>query len=331
MFSRKEEYGDLRDHEYRKIENKIVTDTAHGCFTYIAAAIMIFVGILTLTDGDEYFYLGLALFVGGLLIAIVNGIAPYFGLLEKRKKKYPKKYYLYAAVIGDYKNTPIQLFVNEFNENEKNVIVNLQEMIHTHFLFDAYIDNDSKELIIESNEVVRKEKEYCPNCGSEIKKKTKYCMMCGFNFEEDLLTEQDKAIKKGKGDLIDTVFIDNSVNQELIEQASEYNSLLTGLLKRIETNPEILENRDVKAVLNLYAPKIKQVADNYRAVVLQNITDEKRAQLEKDLCSVFEKENNALIELNNKLNEEDIMDISADIDAIIEKLGKDGYTTKKDL
>ena len=330
MFKRNRAYGDLRDQEYKRIEDKIVTDTAHGCFTYIAAAVMIFLGMITLTDGEKYFYIGLALFIGGLLIAAVNGIAPYFGLLDKKNKRYPKKYYLYSAVIGNYRNTPIQLFVDEFNTNEKNILVDIQEMIHSNYLYDSYIDYENKELIVDHNKLVRKEKKYCPNCGEEIKRRTKFCVMCGCSFEEALFTEHEKMVDAAKKDLKETGNVDFADNMELLDKVTEYKHLLSSIIKRVEENPDLINNREITSLFNLYVPKIRSVIDNYKDVISQNIPDEKREKLESDLCIVFSKENGALIEIINELNDEDILDISSDIDAIIEKLERDGYISNKE-
>ena len=53
--------------------------------------------------------------------------------------------------------------------------------------------------------------------------------------------------------------------------------------------------------------------------------------MEDDLCQVFYKENMALVEITNKLTDDDILDISAEIDAIEDKLMRDGYSAKQEV
>jgi hypothetical protein len=66
-------------------------------------------------------------------------------------------------------------------------------------------------------------------------------------------------------------------------------------------------------------------------MMLQKLPAEKRLAVEDDLCKVFYKENMALVEITNKLNDNDILDISAEIDAIADKLARDGYSSGSKL
>ena len=69
----------------------------------------------------------------------------------------------------------------------------------------------------------------------------------------------------------------------------------------------------------------------HKEVTERKTPAEKRLAVEDDLCQVFYKENMALVEITNKLTDDDILDISAEIDAIEDKLMRDGYSAKQEV
>ena len=90
-------------------------------------------------------------------------------------------------------------------------------------------------------------------------------------------------------------------------------------------NIDLMNAEEIVRVINNEDKKIAGAIEDYKEMLIKKIPAEKRLALEDDLCKVFYKENMALVEITNKLNDDDILDISSEIDAIEEKLARDGY------
>jgi hypothetical protein len=303
-----------------------------GKWTYIFSALMMLYGAGTMVDagamtgGGRNIIIGAVVFASGLAIMLAALIAPS---LENRrsKKKVSRKYLRYAAVIGKYRRTPLALLSQELNTSKKAVQIDIQEMIFEGYYSDAYVDQDKEELIIPSNTMTRENMTRCPKCSAETMSYYNYCPLCGHSMSPDDVTEQEKISAQVRMYLgmVDSVRLFSS-NEELIKCTEYFSELVSGILKRTEDRPQLMESRDIRNLYNLYLPKIAGALENYKEMVLQKIPAEKRLAVEDDLCQVFYKENMALVEITNKLNDDDILDISAEIDAIEGKLSRDGYS-----
>lgn len=176
---------------------------------------------------------------------------------------------------------------------------------------------------------IKEEKIRCPKCRAEIEKYYNFCPVCGLSMNEEEEDDQEMISKQVKMKLGMIVSINAYTNNEELKNcAALFRDLVTNVLRRVEDKPQLMENREIRNLFNLYLPKISDVIENYKEVVQQSIPAGKKLALEDDLCQILYKENMALEDLKGRLSDEDIMDISAEIDAIEEKLARDGYGQK---
>jgi hypothetical protein len=283
-------------------------------------------GAGVMTDGGRGIFIGAVVFASGLAIMLAALIAPS---LENRrsKKKASRKYLRYAAVIGKYRRTPLVLLSEELNTSKKAVQIDIQEMIFEGYYTDAYVDQDKEELIIPSNTMIRENMIRCPKCSAEMMAYYNFCPVCGHSMSPEDVSEQEKTTEQVRMYLgmAGSVRLFSS-NEELIKCTEYFCELVSGILKRTEDRPHLMESREIRNLYNLYLPKIAGALENYKEMTIRKIPAEKRLAVEDDLCRLFYKENMALVEITNKLNDDDILDISAELDAIENKLVQDGYS-----
>ena len=306
----------MNNGKHSGVSNKAIT---------IIAGLMMLYGAGGMEDYGKNFYVGLMIFIAGFAVLMAVCILPFLSSRSK-KRKVSKKYLRYSSVIGQYRRTPLKMLADELKTSEKNVKLEIQEMVFDGYLKDAYVDQDSEELVIPANTMIREKKIRCPRCSAEIKDVYNYCPMCGHSRFAEETNEQEKNHEQVRMYLgmIDSVKL-FSANQELLKCTAYFSELVNDILKRTEDKPELMGNRDIRNLYNLYLPKIAGAIEDYKEMLIKKIPAEKRLALEDDLCKVFYKENMALVEITNKLNDDDILDISSEIDAIEEKLARDGY------
>ena len=302
-----------------------------GLAVTIISGLMMLYGAGGMMEEGKDLIVGAVIFDAGFVLMMAGTIIPSLSARSTRRKL-SKKQLRYSAVIGQYRRTPIKLLAEELKTNEKNVMLELQEMIYDGYLKGAYVDQNADELVVPGNSMVREKISRCPRCSAEMKEFFNYCPVCGHAIDAEADSELDQELESVRMYLgmVSSVKL-YSANDELIKCAEYFGELVSGIVKRVEDKPELLGSRDIRNLFHLYLPKIAGAMENYKDVTERKTPAEKRLALEDDLCQVFYKENMALVEITNKLTDDDILDISAEIDAIEDKLLRDGYSAKQEV
>ena len=302
-----------------------------GLAVTIIAGLMMLYGAGGMTEYGREFIVGVVVFAAGFAVMMVGTIVPSLSARSTRRKL-SKKQLRYSTVIGQYRRTPIKLLAEEMKTSEKNVKLELQEMIVDGYLKGAYVDQDADELVVPGNTMAREKVSHCPRCSAEMKEFFNYCPVCGHAIDAEADSELDHELESVRMYLgmVSSVRL-YSTNDELIKCTDYFGELVSGIIKRVEDKPELLGSRDIRNLFHLYLPKIAGAMENYKEVTERKTPAEKRLAVEDDLCQVFYKENMALVEITNKLTDDDILDISAEIDAIEDKLMRDGYSAKQEV
>ena len=125
-----------------------------GLAVTIIAGLMMLYGAGGMTEYGREFIVGVVVFAAGFAVMMVGTIVPSLSARSTRRKL-SKKQLRYSTVIGQYRRTPIKLLAEEMKTSEKNVKLELQEMIVDGYLKGAYVDQDADELVVPGNTMVR--------------------------------------------------------------------------------------------------------------------------------------------------------------------------------
>lgn len=174
----------------------------------------------------------------------------------------------------------------------------------------------------------KEKKLYCPHCKAEIKDTFNFCTVCG----KSLISEGDDMTKMAEKARMQAGMVasirEYTSNEELINCTRYFRNQIENILKRVQDKPELLDSRDIRNLFNLYLPKLAGIVEDFKSMADQGLQPSKRLLMEDDICSVFYKQNMALVSMLDKLTNDSMTDIAAEIDAVEEKLKRDGYETE---
>lgn len=315
---------DMRNEEQRKDARYSAT----GCLSFSVGGVLVFIGVIAMVAGDKYGLPGVIMFTGGMVILLFTAIAPLIDSKKKKEEKKPQYYLLYNSLIGNYRSTPLAHFSKHFSKNEKKVIIDLQSMIDDGYLQNAFIDYDNKELIVKGNKEMRVDSttHYCFNCGAKYYGSPKFCSECGVSLVLDIKQRIAEEIDEAKrqATIIMEFSVGDSHDEKIKEQASKVYNRLLSIFSKIEEGNYEAWNYEMQSLTNLYLPAIYRILNNYLNLDAKIINDKEKNALESDIERTLDVLANTFDGMYKKINEESVMDISAEVDALIMKLNIDG-------
>lgn len=163
---------------------------------------------------------------------------------------------------------------------------------------------------------------YCMNCGKEIKSYYTYCIFCGKSTEDNpkcKVEEKESALFQKKAD--DLVLAIEAASDEINDDeirnkanalAEKFSSMIPAIKGR-SINKELSSAE--KSLLNRYMPMLVELIDKY-TVLEDNADDASLKELNEQLTSGIDNFCNALDSINKQINENEIMDISCDLEVL---------------
>lgn len=231
-----------------------------------------------------------------LSIAVGAGVFGVYGFVRKKKRD---RFNAYLKLIGDRTAVPIHYLADVMGINYHKVIKDLREMISRGILQPAWLDLKTYRLM---------RTDYTETQAEEPTEK-----------KEEAISRNDRILRQIRADN------DLIADEEVSRKIDRIEDLTRKIFAILEERPE--KEEKLYNFLNYYLPTTLKALESYARLEAQGIETAAIRQAKQKI-------NNALDELADgyekqldKLFEDDVVDITADIDVMRKMLHKDGLQT----
>lgn len=271
--------------------------TGNGAITFFGVAAAILGGSLglaqlikLLTSGVETGSI-LAL-AGWLSVAAAGVVFAIFGNIRKNKKR---RFEAYLKLIGDKEYISIHELADVLGMDYKKVIKDLQEMIQRGILDPAWIDMKTYRLMLSEytgQVVTEKKEEYLPRSERILRQ---------IRADNDLIADEEVSRK------IDRI---EDLTRKIFEIVDKY--------------PE--KESQLYSFLNYYLPTTLKTLESYARLEHQGVETASIREAKQKINVMLDELADGYEKQLDKLFENDVVDISADIEVMRQMLQKDGLT-----
>ena len=286
--------------------NKRVTGLPNGggliaaCGTIVAtvSALIGMGGLITFFEDGGMGNLVAAIFM--LCFAAGGAVAAVWGGLRRKKKR---RFEAYLKLIGDKEAVPIHYLADVMGLDYHKVIKDLQEMITRGILRPAWLDL-----------------------------KTYRLMMTEYSMDQVVQPEEpkDEAISRNER-ILRQIKADNDLiaDVEVSRKIDRIEDLTRKIFAILEQRPE--KEAQLYNFLNYYLPTTLKALESYARLEAQGIETESIREAKVKINHALDELAEGYEKQLDKLFEDDVVDITADIDVMRKMLQKDGLQTDEIL
>ena len=286
--------------------NKRVTGLPNGggliaALSGIAAAMSALWGmswLMNYFDGEGVSSLIGAIFM--LCFAAVGVAGAIWGGLRRKKKK---RFEAYLKLIGDKEAVPIHYLADVMGIDYQKVIKDLQEMITRGILRPAWLDL-----------------------------KTYRLMMTDYSADQVYQPEEPKAEAISRNErILRQIRADNDLiaDEEVSRKIDRIEDLTRKIFAILEQRPE--KEAQLYNFMNYYLPTTLKALESYARLEAQGIETESIREAKAKINHALDELADGYEKQLDKLFEDDVVDITADIDVMRKMLEKDGLKTDEIL
>ena len=244
-----------------------------------------------LTEGHEFLDLFMSLFflsgaAGGAMLAV-------FGRLRRNKKA---RFEAYLKLIGDKQAVPIHYLADVLGINYKKVIKDLREMISRGILHPAWLDLKTYRLMLT---------EYTESQAIHPEEK-----------KEEAVSRNDRILRQIRADN------DLIADREVSAKIDRIEDLTRKIFAILDQRPE--KEAQLYNFMNYYLPTTLKALESYARLEAQGIETAAIREAKQKINSALDELAEGYEKQLDKLFEDDVVDITADIDVMRKMLQKDG-------
>ena len=258
--------------------------------------------------------------VPNLIVSIVCLLVGIW-LLYTKKHKYDRENRYIAIINQGYGMIPIDNICNQFPVKYDTCVQELQEMINNGILPGAYIDYGRRLLVLDPNSssiepVIRDSKG--ASSGSDA------------SSGADKSKSKSNKISEQKIDFLSLERLSKQVKDEDIKmKLIRISTTLKMIGQKAEEDPDIKKAAGVDTFMDMYLPKTIKLVEDYEEV--NAVSDlQQNNELKQSILETLDAIDDATMTLWKDIIHSDVIDISAELDALQTKLILDGYK-KSDL
>ena len=264
---------------------------AAGGIVAAICAIQGMTGLINFFNGEGIGKLIYAIFM--LSFAAGGVVAAVWGGLRRKKKK---RFEAYLKLIGDKEAVPIHYLADVMGIDYRKVIKDLQEMITRGILRPAWLDL-----------------------------KTYRLMMTEYTAEQDYRPEEptEEAISRNER-ILRQIRADNDLiaDPEVSRKIDRIEDLTRKIFAILEQRPE--KEAQLYNFLNYYLPTTLKALESYARLEAQGIETESIREAKLKINHALDELADGYEKQLDRLFEDDVVDITADIDVMRKMLQKDG-------
>ena len=244
-----------------------------------------------LTEGHEFLDLFMSLFflsgaAGGAMLAV-------FGRLRRSKKA---RFEAYLKLIGDKQTVPIHYLADVLGINYKKVIKDLREMISRGILHPAWLDLKTYRLMLT---------EYTESQAIHPEEK-----------KEEAVSRNDRILRQIRADN------DLIADREVSAKIDRIEDLTRKIFAILDQRPE--KEAQLYNFMNYYLPTTLKALESYARLEAQGLETAAIREAKQKINSALDELAEGYEKQLDKLFEDDVVDITADIDVMRKMLQKDG-------
>ena len=262
-----------------------------GVVTAAASAMVGAGGLMNFFDGKGVSSLILAIFM--FCITAGGAAAAIFGSLRRKKKK---RFEAYLKLIGDRTVVPIHYLADVMGIDYHKVIKDLQEMISRGILQPAWLDLQTYRLMrteYSEDQVIQPEEK-----------------------KEEAISRNDRILRQIRADN------DLIADEEVSRKIDRIEDLTRKIFAILDERPE--KEEQLYNFMNYYLPTTLKALESYARLEAQGIETAAIKQAKHKINLALDELADGYERQLDKLFEDDVVDITADIDVMRKMLHKDG-------
>lgn len=265
--------------------------TAIGAILTSVGALLAIGGVASLAEGFDVASLLFTGFnVGLALLGISMGI---YGHIRKKKKE---RFEAYLKLIGDKQTVPIHYLADVMGINYQKVTKDLREMISLGILHPAWLDLKTYRLMMT---------EYTEAQAAQPKEK-----------KEEAIPRNERILRQIRADN------DLIADVEVSRKIDRIEDLTRKIFAILDQRPE--KEAQLYNFMNYYLPTTLRALESYARLEAQGIETAAIKDAKQKINDALDELADGYEKQLDKLFEDDVVDITADIDVMRKMLHKDG-------
>lgn len=277
--------------------------------------------------GILFFILNIrSLFLGGLFVALLKiavsaaavGVGIYQTEQGKQMKERIARYNRYMKSLEGKKYASVEELSLKVAKNPKTVIKDLEYMIQNRWFLEAHLDPQKTQFML-TDQIY--EQYLMSMKGQELKEEEEKKQK---ELENDpLQKELNKVLREGevyvkKIHKLNDMILGDDVSQKM-DKIEETLISIFDLLKR---KPEKLG--EIRKLMQYYLPITIKVLERYRDFENERIVSKQLEEGKNDIEESLEKIHRAFVKLREKLFQEEVLDVSTDLDVLETMMSQEG-------
>ena len=235
---------------------------------------------------------GLIAMAGWFSLAAAGGVLALYGGIRKRKRR---RFEAYLKLIGDKEYVSIHELADVLGMDYRKVIRDLREMIQRGILSPAWLDMKTYRLMLT---------EYTGETVAEKK--------------EEYLPRSERILRQIRADN------DLIADEEVSRKIDRIEDLTRKIFAIVDKFPE--KENQLYSFLNYYLPTTLKALENYARLEAQGIETASIREAKQKINLMLDELADGYEKQLDRLFENDVVDISADIEVMRQMLQKDGLT-----
>ena len=270
--------------------------TKNGAITFLGVAAAILgagFGLSRLIELLEHFSIGALIGAAGWLSLLAAGVVfAVFGNIRKNKKR---RFEAYLKLIGDKEYISIHELADVLGMDYRKVIKDLKEMIQRGILSPAWLDMKTYRLM-----------------------RTEYTGEVVTEKKEEYLPRSERILRQIRADN------DLIADVEVSRKIDRIEDLTRKIFAIVDKYPE--KEPQLYSFLNYYLPTTLKALESYARLEAQGVETASIREAKQKINGMLDELADGYEKQLDRLFENDVVDISADIEVMRQMLRKDGLT-----
>lgn len=228
------------------------------------------------------------------------------------------RYYRYMKALEDKKYMSLEELSEKVSKNVKTVIKDLEFMMEKKWFKEGHLDYSSNQFMLTDHMY---EQYKLLEQGKRIKEQEEQEKQEIQN--DPVKRELAKTLEEGKNYIKEIrVLNDVILGEHISNQLYKIEEVLESIFEVVKRRPEKLS--ELRKLMQYYLPMTIKVVTAYRDFENERIQSEQLLEGKKEIEETLEKVYTAFVNLREKLFQEDVLDVSTDLDVLETLMSQEG-------
>lgn len=253
-----------------------------------------------------------------ILFGAIMGIGIYQFLKGKKFVNRAERYNRYMKLLEHKQYASIEELAGAVAKKTKTVIKDLEFMIEQKWFLEARFDEKKSQFMLTDKVYENYKKMEQGRLLKEQEEKEKQ------RIENDpiqkelarVLSEGNRYVKEIRR------LNDEIIGEDISEQLDKIEEVVASIFELVKRKPEKIP--ELRKLMQYYLPMIIKVVTSYRDFENERIPSEKLEESKQEIKETLDKVKVAFVTLREKLFQEDVLDISTDLDVLEAMMSQEG-------